>query len=238
MTSLNGASVLIVGASGGLGSALARELAAEGALLTLHGRSVEKIQALDLPGAVVASDLRDAGSSATLVAAALVANGKLDGVINAAGLVAFGPAAETRSDTAEALFAVNTFAPMNLLRAARPSLNDAALAGREPFFLTISGIVSEAPTAHMATYSASKAALAAFMSAAGRELRREGIRLLDARPGHTETGLANRAIAGAPPAMPAGFSPEQVARRIVAAIVSGEKDLPSGAFTPPAQAAI
>jgi cyclic-di-GMP-binding biofilm dispersal mediator protein len=184
-----------------------------------------------MPGAVVAADLRDAGSSAALVGAALVAHGQLDGVINAAGVVAFGPASDTNSETMDALFAINTLAPMNLLRAARPSLLESAEAGREPFFLTISGIVSESPTANMASYSASKAALSAFGSAAGRELRREGIRVIDARPGHTETGLATRPIAGTAPAMPAGFTPVHVARRIVDAIISGEKDLPSGAFT-------
>ena len=230
MTSLNGASILVIGASGGLGSAIARALAAEGAVLTLHGRSEEKLQQLGVPGSVVAADLRDAGASAALVGAALVANGQLDGVVNAAGVVAFGPAADTTSDTMDALFAVNTLAPMNLLRAARPSLLESATAGREPFFLTISGIVSESPTVNMASYSASKAALSAFVGAAARELRRDGIRVFDARPGHTETGLATRPIAGSAPAMPAGFTPEHVARRIVDAILTGEKDLPSSAF--------
>jgi short-subunit dehydrogenase len=234
MTSLTGASILVVGASGGLGAAIARTLAAEGALLTLHGRSEEKLRALQVPGTIVAADLRDASSSTALITTALMSHGQLDGVINAAGVVAFGPAADTSADTMNTLFAINTLAPMNLLGAARDPLRVSAAAGREPFFLTITGIVSESPTANMASYSASKAALAAFGQAAGRELRRDGIRLLDARPGHTETGLATRPIAGTAPTMPTGFTPEQAARRIVDAILSGEKDLPSGAFATPA----
>jgi short-subunit dehydrogenase len=234
MTSLAGSSILVVGASGGLGSAIARILAEEGALLTLHGRSEEKLRALGIPGAIVCSDLLDADSGANLVATALVAHGKLDGVINAAGVVAFGPSADTTDETTNTLFTVNAFGPMNLLREARPALLESAAANRDPFFVTLSGIVSESPTANMAAYSASKSALAAFVQAASREVRRDGIRLLDARPGHTETGLASRPVAGAAPNMPTGFDPADVARRIVDAITSGEKDLPSGAFTAPA----
>ncbi|MBG6214471.1 MAG: SDR family oxidoreductase [Cryobacterium sp.] len=232
MTSLAGSSILVVGSSGGLGSAIARILAGEGALLTLHGRSEEKVRALAVPGTFVYADLLDAGSDDQLVAAALNAHGRLDGVVNAAGVVAFGPAADMNDETMDVLFAVNVLGPMRLLRAARPALLESAAAKRDPFFLTLSGVVSESPTANMAAYSASKAALAAFGQAAGRESRRDGIRIIDARPGHTETGLATRPVAGAAPRMPAGFDPADVARRIVDAIVAGERDLPSGAFSP------
>ncbi|EPR76569.1 Short-chain dehydrogenase/reductase SDR [Leifsonia rubra CMS 76R] len=232
MTSLAGLSILVVGASGGLGSAIARILAEEGALLTLHGRSEEKVRALDVPGTFVNSDLRDAGSDSELVNAALDAYGQLDGVINAAGVVAFGPVADVNDETMDTLFAVNTFGPMRLIRAARPALLESAAAKRDPFFLTLTGIVSESPTANMAAYSASKAALAAFGQVAGRELRRDGIRFVDARPGHTETGLATRPVAGTAPNMPTGFNPAEVARRIVDGIINGERDLPSGAFSP------
>ena len=232
MTSLAGSSILVVGASGGLGSVIAQILAEEGALLTLHGRSEEKVRALNVPGTFVYSDLLDAGSDDELVAAALAAHGRLDGVINAAGVVAFGPAADTTDETMDILFGVNVLSPMRLLRAARPALLESAAAKRDPFFLTLSGVVSESPTANMAAYSASKSALAAFAQATSRELRREGIRVVDARPGHTETGLATRPVAGTAPKMPTGFDPAVVARRLVDAIVAGERDLPSGAFVP------
>jgi cyclic-di-GMP-binding biofilm dispersal mediator protein len=82
----------------------------------------------------------------------------------------------------------------------------------------------------MAAYSASKAAAWAAMQAAARELRRRGIDVIDARPPHTETGLAGRAIAGTAPRMPEGLAPAAVAERIVAAIAAGERDLPAEAF--------
>ncbi|SDM61744.1 cyclic-di-GMP-binding biofilm dispersal mediator protein [Cryobacterium flavum] len=230
MTSLAGSSILVIGATGGLGREIARLLSADGALLTLHGRHPERISETGIAGAPITGDLRDPGTAAQLVAAALAAHGRLDGIVNAAGLVAFGPMAEVSDETIDALLAVNATAPMRLLRAAYPALVESSGAHRDPFFLTLSGVVSESPTANMAAYSASKAALAAFGKAAGRELRRDGIRFLDARPGHTETGLATRPIQGSAPRLPTGYSPANVARRLVDAIIAGERDLPSTAF--------
>jgi phage tail sheath gpL-like len=73
--------------------------------------------------------------------------------------------------------------------------------------------------------------LTAFDKAAGAELRRRQIRLLDIRPTHTETGLANRPIAGTSPKLPTGNTAQWVAGRIAAAIVEQERDLPASAFT-------
>jgi hypothetical protein len=54
--------------------------------------------------------------------------------------------------------------------------------------------------------------------------------VIDARPPHTETGLATRPLAGVAPKMPEGLAPDAVAARIVAAVLSGERDLPTEAF--------
>jgi cyclic-di-GMP-binding biofilm dispersal mediator protein len=63
-----------------------------------------------------------------------------------------------------------------------------------------------------------------------RELRRLHIRVCDARPPHTETGLAHRPLAGVSPALPEGLTPERVAARIVAAIEADEIDVASDQF--------
>ena len=178
----------------------------------------------------VLADLTDAAAAAALVATAVRAYDRLDGVVIAAGVVAFGPASEVTDDTLRRLFEINALGPIRLIREVAPHLAVSATAGRKPFIVTMSGIVSETPTAGLAAYSASKAGLAAFVQASSRELRRSGVRVLDARPGHTETGLATRAIAGTAPAFPPGLVPSAVAKRIVRAIVDDEKDLPSGAF--------
>ena len=149
----------------------------------------------------------------------------------AAGVVGFDMAAETAGQDLETLFTVNALAPMRIISAAIPALAESAASGRRPVVVTVTGIVAELPTAGLASYSASKAALAAYMTAAGRELRRSGIRLLDAHPGHTETGLVDRPLFGRAPAFSAGHDAAAVADRVVRAIAEGETSLPASAFT-------
>jgi NAD(P)-dependent dehydrogenase (short-subunit alcohol dehydrogenase family) len=226
MTELSGAVVLVVGASGVLGSEIARRLETAGATVVRAGRDPQHLRGTD----ALLADLTDEAAASTIIAASLDRHDRIDGIVIAAGVVAFGAASELRDDTLRQLFETNTLAPIRLIREAIPSLVASAAAGRTPFVVTLSGIVAESPTAGLAAYSASKAALAAFVRAASRELRRSGIRVLDARPGHTETGLATRAIAGTAPGFPPGLEPAAVAQRIVRGILDDEKDLPSTAF--------
>ena len=226
MSELSGAVVLVVGASGVLGAEIARILEREGSTVVRAGRDPDRLAGTD----AFLADLTDETAAAAIVAASLRAHDRLDGVVIAAGVVAFGPAGEVTDETLRRLFETNTLAPIRLIREAMPHLAASATAGSRPFIVTLSGIVAESPTAGLAAYSASKAALAAFVQASSRELRRVGIRVLDARPGHTETGLATRAIAGTAPAFAAGLDPVAVAERIVRGIVDDERDLPSGAF--------
>lgn len=231
MTNLQGASVLLVGATGGLGREFAQILHRKGAQLTLAGRDQAALEALGIPGATVTGDITQEGVPERCVQAAVAAHGRLDGVIFAVGAVAFGPAAEVADSTLDALWEVNTKAPMALLRAATPALQGSAEAGGSPFMLALSGVVSESPTAGLAAYSAVKAALHAHFAAASRELRRVGIRLVDARPGHTDTELSKHPVAGQPPAFPQGLDPRAVVVRIVEGIEADERDLPSTAFS-------
>ena len=71
---------------------------------------------------------------------------------------------------------------------------------------------------------------AAAHQVAARELRRSGIRVLDARPGHTETELSKHPLAGERPAFPVGYAPAAVVTRILDAVRADEKDLASSAF--------
>jgi len=231
MTSLQDRSVLVAGATGGLGAPISRQLADEGALLTLLGRDAGSLEGLGLQAEMVTGDLRDADTAARAVAAAVAGHGRLDGLVIASGVVAFGPVGDTPDDVLIELFLVNTLAPIRMLRAALPHLAASAADGREPFVVNLSAVVAEQPTAGMAAYSASKAALTAYDTAAARELRRTGIRLIDARPPHTETGLAGRPIFGSAPRLPLGLAPEGVAARIVSTILDDQLDLPSSAFT-------
>ncbi len=224
MSDLSGKSYLVVGASGALGSRIARGLQERGAALTVTGRSAEALAAFD--GAhVLPADLREPDAGRAVVAAALEAHGRLDGVVIAAGVVAFGPLTEIDDDTVDDLVLIDFLAPLRLMRAALPVLDAGGV------ILGISAVVAEKPLPNMAVYSAVKAATAALFTAARTEARRRKIRVVDVRPPHTETGLADRAIAGQAPKLPAGLDPDAVAERIIAALLGDDTELASSAFT-------
>jgi len=222
--SLSGLSVLVVGASGGLGRALAADLAGRGATLTLVARDAERLDAVPAEGHRVALDLRMPSACEAAVDAAIAHGGRLDIVINAVGVVAFGTVAELSSDDMEELFLTNTFIPIMLATAALPKLE------KQGAIVNISGVIAEQNLPGMAAYGASKAAVKSFDEALAREARRSKVSVIDARPPHTETGLAERPIAGTSPKMPEGLTPEHVAAVICDAIESGADDLPSTAF--------
>ncbi|MGR2752893.1 SDR family NAD(P)-dependent oxidoreductase [Agromyces arachidis] len=230
MTHIDGSRALVVGATGVLGTLVAERLAAGGARLALSGRDGARLAERAADGAGIAVDLTDEEAPESVVRRAVETLGGLDVIVLAAGVVGFDSVAATADQDLETLFTVNALAPMRIVSAALPALRESAEAGREPVVLALTGIVAELPTAGLASYSASKAALAAYFTAAGRELRRSGIRLLDARPGHTETGLADRPLFGTAPKFPQGHAPDAVADRLVRAIRDGETALPPGAF--------
>jgi cyclic-di-GMP-binding biofilm dispersal mediator protein len=125
---------------------------------------------------------------------------------------------------------VNTTGQVELFQKLIGGLKTSAANGNEPFVVSISGVIAESPMAGMSAYSASKTALKGYAQAASKELRKQGIRWIDARPGHTETGLALRAIFGSAPNFGSGLDPQIVAQRIIQALENDERDLPSTAF--------
>lgn len=220
-----GKSVLIAGATGGLGSAIASNLLARGATLTLASRDPDRLAALDLEGHRLAVDFRDPRSSELAVRAAVEHGGGLDVVVNAVGVVAFGPVSELSVDALEELFLTNTFVPVFLAQAAIEGLREGGT------MVNISGVIAEQNLPGMAAYGASKAATRSFGEAFAREARRRKLRVIDARPPHTETGLASRPVEGVSPRMPTGLEPAQVAAVICDAIADDSvTDLPSSAF--------
>lgn len=216
----------MLGGSGVLGSHIARELVARGARVTLAGRDAERLQATaaELGGVPsVLFDLREPHHAAHVVDTASEQLGGLDGLVNAAGVVGFGPITELDDPALDELVSADLTGPLRVIREAVSHIESG-------FVVNITGVVAEQPVAGMAAYSAVKAGLSAATRALFRELRREGIDMIDARPPHTETGLAERPITGQAPKMPEGLTPERVTKVIVDAIESGEREVPASAF--------
>jgi short-subunit dehydrogenase len=229
VTDLAAAHVLVLGATGGLGGAIARRLVAAGARVTLSGRDESRLTALadELGSAVVTTvvtDLTKPDGPASVVSAATEA-APLTGVVNAAGVVAFGAVEDLDDDALDEVLLLDLVAPIRLARAALGIIPEGG------FLALVSGVVSEKAMPGMGAYSAAKAGLTAFDAALATELRRRRIRVLDVRPPHTETGLATRPVAGEAPRLPQGLDPEAVAERVVRALADDERDLPSTAFT-------
>ena len=221
---MNGRSVLVAGATGGLGSAIAANLAQRGATLTLVARNPERLASLAVHGHRVSLDLRDPRSCQAAVSAAIEHAGGIDVVVNAVGIVAFGEVDELTFDTLEDLFMTNTFVPIVLAQAALRTMCEGGV------IVNISGVIAEQNLPGMAAYGASKAAVRSFDEAIAREARRRKIRVIDARPPHTEAGLARHPIEGQAPKMPVGLDPTMVAATICDAIAGDVVDLPSTAF--------
>lgn len=209
---LSGARVLVCGAGGALGGALARSLADEGARVVAAGRRPADLAELAerLGTAALGFDVVDVESCGQVVAGAVDQLGGLDALVVTVGVAGFGRAVDLDDAVAEELFAVNALGPMALVRAAAPHLEGGVA-------VVVSAVLADLPTAQMADYSAAKGALSTWLGVVRREERRR-MRVLDVRPPHLDTGLETRALAGEPPRLPAPASSAEVVAAVVAAV--------------------
>ncbi|MEU1277959.1 SDR family oxidoreductase [Streptomyces sp. NPDC005805] len=218
---LAGARVLVAGATGAIGQAVTAELHRRGAVLALAGRDgarLDHVAQRHGPAPRRTFDAYDLDACAGLPAWAAAELGGLDAAVCAIGAVAFGPADTVRDVYAEHLVTVDLLAPAALLRAALPLLpEDGAV-------LALTGVVATAPQAGMADYSAAKAGLAAWLTAVRKEQRKRRVRVVEARLGHLDTGLVDRAVTGSPPPLPPGGD-LGAAVRAVADALSGRAEL-------------
>lgn len=220
---------LVLGANGVLGKAIASELIAAGAEVIGTARTNESASNLapNLKQALLL-DLESPDSIATFTNYLNNADVAIDGIVNATGRVGFGALSETSAIDAARLMQINHLGPSSVIGTLLPLL---AKSPNDPTVLSISGVVAEKVFPGMSAYIASKSAHSAWLKALALEARRSKIRVIDARPGHTETGLASRPLFGTAPAFAQGMSPEHVASVIVSALASNLTDLPSEAFS-------
>ncbi|VVE58774.1 putative short-chain type dehydrogenase/reductase [Pandoraea horticolens] len=157
---------LITGSTSGIGAAIARRLSSEGFSVVLHSRSsAETGQALarELGSAIyVQADLADDADRMRLVREAIAAWGRLDVLINNAGISRVIPHADLAAATPavwQELHEVNVVAPFRLIAEAEPALRDAARQGRPSSVVNISSHAGVRPKGASIPYSVTKAAL-------------------------------------------------------------------------------
>lgn len=194
--SFKGLSVLVTGGSRGLGLVLARQLADEGARLTLVARDEEELErarndvaAVGAEVLTVRCDVRRREEVNEAVTRAVTQYGRIDVLINNAGILQAGPIdALTVADFEEAM-AVNFFGPLHFTLAALPHLR----AGGGGRIVNISSLGGRIAVPHLLPYTASKFALTGLSEGLRAELRREKILVTTACPGLMRTGSARNA---------------------------------------------
>lgn len=121
---LNGARMVLTGATGVLGAKIASRLAQQGTHLAVAGRDHDRLEHARQSCAAPVSipfDATDLGSCADVISTAARSLGGLDGLVIAHGVAVFGNAVEVRDSSANTAMTVNALAPMALARAALPS---------------------------------------------------------------------------------------------------------------------
>jgi NAD(P)-dependent dehydrogenase (short-subunit alcohol dehydrogenase family) len=184
---LDGKVIVVTGATQGLGAAIARRCAVVGAAgIVVCGRDAARGEAIaaELDGLFVAADLADPAAAATIVGACDERYGRLDGLVNAAGLSSRGTIDDTSVELWDRLFAINSRAPFLLIQhAARVMRRD----GRGGSVVNIITMASHGGEPVLTAYSASKGALAVLTRNAGYSLQPDRIRVNGLNIGWTAT---------------------------------------------------
>ncbi len=211
--------VLLTGAGGGIGQALAKKLASAGATLLLSGRDQTALNALrsELPGEhrVLAADINtETGRNALVEACRLYAR-PLDILINNAGVNRFGLFRNLRQSDLEALLMTNLVAPMLLTRALLPAL----LERNQGLIVNIGSTFGSIAFPGFAAYSATKFGLRGFTEALRRELDGSQVQVLYVAPRATRTAFNAGAVDDLNKALKTPTDkPDKVATAIVKAI--------------------
>jgi len=218
---ISGSNVLLTGATGGIGHAIARALHARGGQLLLTGRRAEVLEPLsaELGARALSADLSDRVQVERLLDDA----GQVDILLANAALPASGRLDSFSVEEIDRALEVNLRAPIVLARGLLPAM----LARGHGHLLFVSSLAGKAPTPGSSIYSASKSGLRGFASALRAELHGSGVGVSAVFPGFIrDAGM----FADADVELPSGVgtrTPEDVARAVVTAIENdrGEIDV-------------
>ncbi len=182
---------LITGAGGGIGRAIAVKLASMGMNLALCGRREEKLWATaEATGRpedmlVIAGDLTDEVHLTGCIAIVKARFGKLDLLVNNAGMALNCPFEETTTEQFDRIMAINVRAPFLMCREALPLLKESDHAA----IVNIGSVVAHVGYADQAAYSASKHALLGMTRALAKEVWKDGVRVHMVSPGGVDTDM-------------------------------------------------
>ena len=233
---LQGARILLTGASSGIGRALAKQAAKAGARLVLNARRTELLESLkaeilaDHPNVqieLLPGDITKAETRTALLERADSVFGGIDILINNAGAAATGRFEGNSPERLERVMALNFNAPVELIRMVLPQMKrwrenaNGETAPIPPMIVNLSSVVGLRGVTHYSEYCAAKAAIRAFSQSIRTELHRYGISVLVVCPGSTDTGFFTDYMENTgEPSWPnhSRVTPEYVASRILRAI--------------------
>lgn len=189
MSDDNGPVVLIVGGSGGIGSALARRLAARGQRLVITGREPERLAAVAAETGATALPLeaRDSAAVDALFPSVLASHGRLDGVVNCAGSILLKPAHLLSDAEFADTLAINLTTAFYLVRAAARVMMRQAGGGS---IVLCSSVAAQRGLVNHEAIAAAKAGVEGLARAAAASYARYGVRVNCVAPGLTRTELA------------------------------------------------
>jgi len=195
---LDGTVALITGASSGIGRATALELAREGASVAVVGRREDRLTdlAAEISNAggralVVPADITDARAAAEAVARTVESLGRLDTLVNNAGLMLLGPAPDADLNDWRRMIDINLMGLMYTAHAAIPHLLGAASQRPREVadIVNIGSVAGRSAFAMSAVYCATKFGVGAFTESLRQELARQHVRVSVVEPGSVDTEL-------------------------------------------------
>ena len=198
MTSLDDTVALVTGASSGIGQATARALAEQGATVALVARRADRLEALGAEIATaggtalpIEADVSEREQAEAAVARAVEELGRLDLLVNNAGVMLLGPIADAPVEEWEQMVEVNLLGLMYTARAAIPHLLEAA--AREPRrvadLVNVSSVAGRIARKGSGVYNATKFGVGAFSESLRQELTRRHVRTSLVEPGAVATEL-------------------------------------------------
>jgi short-subunit dehydrogenase len=232
---LNQAVVIITGASSGIGRAYALAFARRGARVILAARRAELLEEVRAEIATYAADVlcvptdvNDDAQLEHLVQTALERYGRIDILINNAGVVIQGMLQNHDPKRVREMVNTNLAAAINLTRLCLAPM----LAQRSGVIMNVSSVGGAVPNASVPAYAATKAGLNAFSSALRRQLEGTGVRVVTVLPAYTDTDMLSPVIQDY--VRDLGLTvdtPHYVAERTIDALLKGEQEIWFGGFT-------